>query len=241
MDKQHILNEIKRTTKANGGVPLGIGRFYEATGIKQDDFIGKFWARWGDAVREAGFQPNEMQTAFDEAGMIEKFVELARELGRLPVKAEMQIKGRQDPSFPNYMTFYKRFGARTQRISKVLEYCRSKVGYEDVVALCETNPVSNNIPSPGIDRSESENFGFVYLMKSGRHYKIGRSVSVGQRERQLAIQLPEKVGTVHEIRTDDPVGIEAYWHKRFEAKRKNGEWFVLDVADVSAFKRRKFM
>ena len=78
-------------------------------------------------------------------------------------------------------------------------------------------------------------------MKSGRYYKLGRSNAAGRREYELSIQMPEKLSTVHTIRTDDPVGIEAYWHQRFEAKRQNGEWFDLCAADVKAFKRRKFM
>lgn len=83
--------------------------------------------------------------------------------------------------------------------------------------------------------------GYVYLMKSGRYYKLGLSNAPGRREYELAIQLPEKLATVHLIRTDDPVGIEAYWHKRFELKHKGGEWFDLASADIAAFKRRKFM
>ena len=79
------------------------------------------------------------------------------------------------------------------------------------------------------------------MARMGKHYKIGKTNHAGRRERELAIQLPEKASTVHTIKTDDPEGIEAYWHRRFEAKRKNGEWFELSAADVAAFRRRRFM
>jgi hypothetical protein len=81
----------------------------------------------------------------------------------------------------------------------------------------------------------------VYLIKSARFYKIGRTNSAGRREYELAIQLPERASMVHQIKTDDPVGIEEYWHKRFRDKRRNGEWFELSAADVAAFRRRRFM
>lgn len=84
-------------------------------------------------------------------------------------------------------------------------------------------------------------YGFVYLLKSGRFYKIGKTNAVGRRERELAIQLPEKATVIHSIKTDDPTGIEEYWHKRFRDRRRNGEWFELEPSDIAAFRRRKFM
>jgi len=240
MNKQHILNEIKRTAEANGGVPLGRERFFRETGIKCHESVGKFWARWADALREAGFKPNKLQTAYNDDLLIEKFIGLARELGHFPVYAEIRMKAHSDDGFPAHNTF-GRLGSKEQLAAKILDYCKARTGYDDVIALC---PAIATVEQGDVDKDEiepEEVTGFVYLMKSGRHYKIGRSNAAGRREYELAIQMPEKLITVHTIRTDDPAGIEDYWHRRFADKRKNGEWFDLAAPDVKAFKRRKFM
>jgi len=54
MTKLYILQEIKRTTQANGGKPLRKIKFESETGIKRFDWFGIYWARWSDALREAG-------------------------------------------------------------------------------------------------------------------------------------------------------------------------------------------
>jgi len=137
MNKQHILDEIKRTAAANGGVPLGTAKFLKETGIKNSDWLGTFWPRWGDALREAGFQPNKLQTAYSQDTLIEKLISLTRELGHFPVRAELAIKSRSDGDFPWSLTFEKHFGRLGQRAAKILDYCRNRAGYEDIIALCE--------------------------------------------------------------------------------------------------------
>jgi len=234
--KHHILDEIKRTARENGGVPLGKERFFQETGIRYEDWFGKYWVRWGDAVQEAGFAPNRMQDAYNEDVLIEKYIALARELGHVPVRGELLMKRRTDPSFPNSKT-YERLGPKAKLISKVLEYCRNHAGFEDIVQFCAAIP-SGEEKSDG-DKVKPAADGCVYLLKVGRYYKIGKTNAIGRREYELAIQLPQKARTVHVIQTDDPSGIEAYWHTRFATKRTNGEWFELDSADVHAFKRRR--
>jgi len=59
--KLYILQEIKRTTQANGGTPLRKRQFESETGIKRYDWFGVYWARWSDAIREAGWMQDHIQ------------------------------------------------------------------------------------------------------------------------------------------------------------------------------------
>src|SRR3989442_8350249 len=58
--------------------------------------------------------------------------------------------------------------------------------------------------------------GFVYLLKSGPYYKIGRTTDFERRFDQIKLQMPFSVEVMHKIETEDPEGIEAYWHRRFD-------------------------
>jgi hypothetical protein len=236
MTKEHILAEIRKAASANGGVPLGRERFERETGIKESSWLGRFWASWGDAVREAGFPVNSWNAAHSEEHLLASFAALARELGRVPTTPQMRMRRRADTTFPNDKVF-ARFGDRSALLTRVRQFCKERPEFADVLGIL--GPAQP--PAIGAARRQAAPTGFVYLTKFGRHFKIGRTNAVGRRERELAIQLPEKSKTVHVIETDDPEGIEAYWHRRFAAKRGNGEWFTLDQADVAAFKRRRVM
>lgn len=158
------------------------------------------------------------------------------------------MKARSDDSFPWHNTF-GRFGSKQQFAARIVDYCKHRVGYEDVAALCgpvaaKPKPEKSADASPTIS-AESTKEGYVYLglLKLGREkrYKIGKAVLVERRRDQISLQLPEDLELVHAITTDDAYGIEDYWHRRFAAKNTKGEWFSLSRQDVEAFKRRKFM
>jgi len=247
MDKQHIIDEIRRTAVANGGAPIGRQRFERETGIKQTDWYGRYWARWGDAIKEAGLTPNRLQHAFSDADVLPKLVALIRELQRYPTHGEMRIHERRDNTFPSHGVF-SRLGSKQDWLNKVLAYCTAHPDHDDVANLCTPLLHGNSSDVTG-ESADSEGTiletGYVYLalMKVGKEkrYKLGKADIVGRRTKQVAVNLPEDLELVHTIATDDAYGIEAYWHRRFDNKRRGGEWFVLTAADVKAFKRRKFM
>ena len=100
----------------------------------------------------------------------------------------------------------------------------------------EPEPSQQAEPEPSVGRE-----GCVYLVKSGQRFKIGRTYALEQRMRTLQFQLPEKPVFIHHIKTEDPAGFEKYWHRRFAAQRRNGEWFELSTEHVEMFKARTVM
>ncbi len=240
VSKNDILHAIRRIADQNGGKPPGSQRFRTETGIRGSEWRGRYWARWGDALREAGYVPNEWTPAFADDYLLDQLAALAKEIGRFPVIAELAMKRQSDRNFPSEPSF-RRLGSKSEMARKLAEFCEVKNGYEDVVEMCRAVFGTAVAPTELSVSQGPPALGFVYLMKSGKHYKIGKSNSVGRREYELGIQLPEKLIVIHKISTDDPSGIEEYWHKRFACSRRNGEWFELTAQQVSDFKRRKFM
>ena len=241
MDKQHIINEIHRT--AENGKALGHRRFATMTGIKEHAWRGKYWARWGDALVEAGYSQNKWQLAHDESRIFHNLLQITRDLGKFPTNSEIDLDRRENADFPSPSAI-SRIGNRAELIKRLLKYCIAHEEYADVEEILKAIPAQKDAEQSSGD-SDSPIGGYVYLVSAQNAYKIGSTRAPYRRVAEIANQSANGAELIHLIPTDDPEGIEKYWHKRFDEKRiegvnkQSGEWFKLSRDDVKVFKRRK--
>lgn len=234
--KQEILEAIRKTAKENAGKPLGKKRFRNVTGIKVYDWE-KYWARFGDLLKEAGFEPNQLQKAYTDEFIINKMIGLIRKFNKFPVPSQLRIERTHDSEFPNSKVFFDSKVQKRKLAERIIEWCKGKKDYNDIIEHCLSVLEESSKGSSVDDRNAGQTIGEVYLYKSGRYYKIGKTIDTVRRGSELRIQLPEKLELIHSIKTDDPSGVEVYWHKRFALKRRQqSEWFDLSFADIKAFK-----
>ncbi len=150
MNKSFILEEIKRTAGANGGVPLGWRKFEQETGIKESEWLAKIWPRWSDALREAGFKPNQLTGAYDKTELLQKYASLAKELGRLPSSNDLRFRTRNEKEFQARALLENRFGLMRELVKQIGDYCREKTvtkllfnyakNTRFVIQMCLKNP-----------------------------------------------------------------------------------------------------
>lgn len=109
--QERIVSEIKRLVAETGKVP-GVKCFENETGILRREWTGKIWARWSDAVREAGFEPNGLNKRADSEHILMRVVGCSEALGRLPSNNDLRLFARQNPGFPSQGTIENHFPKR---------------------------------------------------------------------------------------------------------------------------------
>lgn len=242
LTKEEIIEKIQKWANENNGRTPSEKIIKEELEIPRWTWTN-YWTKATDMQRSAELNPQVFdKTKYTKDDLCNKFIEFLREKGHWPSRAELDFKHKQDITFPASGTFYTKLGQinNGELVESISMYIKNKSGYNDILSIC------NSLLS-GLEEKEksvksvitNEKHGFVYMFKTGRYYKVGCSEDTARRYRELSSQFPDELKHKHKIETDDPLGVESYWHKRFKSKHIKGEIFNLDAADVKAFKRWK--
>jgi hypothetical protein len=242
------------------GRPVGRSIFIRDAGITAYYWQGNYWASWAEFQAECGVTPNRQNTRIADEVLLQKYVEAALALKKLPSECDLRMWRRADPSCPNSSAFFH-LGKRHEMLAKVTAYCQGKPRFAPVASLVEQARVRfmSRKRQPGRSR------GFVYLARSKEGdwlytigqkgktppddrclapspavLKVGRPAPGRRRLQRLATEMSVLPETIHIIDTDDPDGIADYWRRRFRARRMKLNCYRLYPEDIAAFKRRQY-
>ena len=160
LSKDKILSEIRRLHKANGVVP-GRLKLESESGIRESDWRGVYWAKYNDAVKEAGLVPNKLASAYSTEHLLTILARLTQRLGHIPTYSELRLEARKDSGMPAD-TVFARLGSKSQQTEKLIAYCRVQSVFADIIPILESALPSATVDSEVISTA-SESDGFVYL------------------------------------------------------------------------------
>jgi len=232
--KEDILSAIKAYAASHDRI--GKAAFLKETGIS-GYLINKHWGGggWNKAVKEAGLPTKVFarpRTGVEQ--ILECVSQLILALNKWPAQTDLIHARASSATFPD-PSVVLRYMKDGSLAAKLIEYCSGKMELTTVLEIARQHVV------PVVTDDGAKIKGHVYLMRTGRRYKIGRTNDPVRRHREVSLLLPDPTTVVHTIKTDDPPGIEVYWLERFKEKRvRDTEFFDLDAKDVRAFKRRTY-
>jgi hypothetical protein len=96
---------------------------------------------------------------------------------------------------------------------------------------------SASMPTEGPRSPDSPTPGFVYVLRSGHGYKIGKTINLKARTQMFAVKLPFPTTLEHYAWFDDYSKAESDFHAQFANKRLEGEWFDLSCADLTKIRK----
>lgn len=80
---------------------------------------------------------------------------------------------------------------------------------------------------------KGKSLGYIYLLKSGNLYKIGKAKDIEKRMKPFTVSFPATWSLEYYFQSNNYNKAELLLHKQFDNKRKVGEWFELNSEDVN--------
>ncbi|MBI5637705.1 MAG: hypothetical protein HZA03_07040 [Nitrospinae bacterium] len=163
--KERILDSINSLAERLGRTPSR-REFKEFSKIA-DWHIQKYFTSWNEAVRTAGFKPNEENIKLDDNVLLEDWAKLVKRKGKIPTTNEYRREGKY-----SQVLFWKRFGNWSGIPDKFREFAENKPGFEDVLALLpESKPLEKKSNSDAITISNTS--------KNPKHSKLDDRTTYG--------------------------------------------------------------
>jgi hypothetical protein len=238
MHREHITRRLADLAAERGG-HIGFRDFLKEVGLSEQWLRGQVWySGWNNLLTELGLQTRRFgPPERDPTISVSAIAEFVCRLQRWPTEDEFRRERATNDTIPS-VAYIRKLRRSGELANLIKPHAEANPNISALQLLASENTAVEE-PLKG-DSIKDRVQGYVYLLRSGRKYKIGKSNDISRRFREVRLELPEETVQVHSIATDDPAGIEHYWHRRFAAKRvRNTEFFLLDGDDVRAFKLRK--
>ena len=117
-----VLQEIARVAAEKGRTP-GCVSFRKETGLSAALWHGLIWARWSDAVREAGLVPNIKRGKLTDEQLLAGYAEAMRKHGRIPTDAELLLYRKSGSALPRHATYRSHFDSKGELLRRLREWC----------------------------------------------------------------------------------------------------------------------
>lgn len=214
--RKHIVDEIRRLAEAKDGQPPGKLMFARQTGIREHQWSGVLWARWSDALAEAGYEGNTLQGRFDTSDVLTKIIEACRHYGRITTVSEMKLYQRNDLDFPSKGAIASHFPTKVELFAAVAQRASQGAAFRDIAAMLpgeRKGDTSYRARGPKISE------GYVYLLKSGNYYKISQSNDLERCVKKIWLALPD-AATSYQL----PHALTAFAHVRDAMEVMSSGW-----------------